>query len=390
LYVPLTLHGHVFGVLGVDNRHQPLPLTQHHVGLLQALSGYAAIALENARLYEAAAAERGRLEALLAGVHDGVIVIDSDGRLLMVNPAARDAFGIPPAQALAGVPFGDAFPQAEMAALLHAAGEGVSNPTEISPDEKRIFAAQALRIEGVGLVLTLHDITYLKRLDRIKSDFVQTVSHDLRSPLTAILGYVELIERAGAVTDLQREFIRRIQGSVANITCLVDDLLDLGRIESGFDLRRENVRLDQVVRYAAEGMKKAIAEKGLRLAVHFSQDFPAFAANPVQMRQMIDNLFGNAIKYSNPGGAIGVSGRIEQKQIILQFTDTGIGIPTMDLPYIFDKFYRAGNVSPELTGTGLGLAIVRSVVENHGGRIWVESTVGQGTTFTVVLPHLEE
>jgi two-component system, OmpR family, phosphate regulon sensor histidine kinase PhoR len=386
LYVPLQMHGHVLGVLGVDNRHSRLPLTQRHVTLLNALSSYAVIALENARLYTDATNDRNKLETILTEIHDGVVVVDQDQRLGMVNQAARTVFGIEKSDSLAGKPYQDVFPQEEMLGVLNAPDNSLASRSEVTLDENHVFNIMATPIEGVGSVVTLHDITNLKKLDRIKTDFVHTVSHDLRSPLTAILGYVELIERAGTVTDLQRDFIRRIQVSVHNITRLVDDLLDLGRIESGFDVRRESVRLDQIVHYSAEGHKKHLAEKGLRLQINVPPDIPLILANPVQMRQMVDHLLDNAIKYTPLGGAIAVGGRVEQDQIILQFADTGIGIPAIDLPYIFEKFYRAANASSEMSGTGLGLAIVKSIVENHGGRVWVESNVGKGTIFTIVLP----
>jgi two-component system NtrC family sensor kinase len=386
LYVPLTLNGMVLGVLGVDNRHNSQPFNERHVTLLNALSSYAVIALENARLYEHVSTERNKLETILTGIQDGVLVVDNDQRLGLVNKAACDAFGIDEKMELEGKPFVELFPQQELIELANADDDCLSNRAEISPDENRVFSVQVAPITGVGRVFTLNDITYLKRLDRIKTDFVHTVSHDLRSPLTAILGYVELIERAGPISDLQRDFVRRIQSSVHNITRLVDDLLDLGRIESGFDVRKENVNLEQIIQYAAEGLKPALSAKNVVLQVVLPDDFPPVPANPVQMRQMAEHLLDNAVKYSLPGGVIHVSGRIEYNQVILQFTDFGIGIPAVDLPYIFDKFYRAANASADVSGTGLGLSIVKSVVENHGGRIWVESVPGKGTTFTVVLP----
>jgi two-component system NtrC family sensor kinase len=388
-YVPLQVNGHVFGVLGVDNRHSHLPLTQRHVKLLNALAGYSVIAIENARLFADVTAERNKLNTILTGIHDGVVVIDQDQRLALVNRAAREAFSIPSDANLSSKLFADVFTQQELLELSKDGSE-TSNRTEISPDENRIYSVQSTPITDVGRVITLHDITNLKKLDRIKTDFVHTVSHDLRSPLTAILGYVELIERAGPISDLQRDFIRRVQVSVHNITHLVDDLLDLGRIESGFDVRKENVRLDQIVHYSAESLKKQLADKGHHLQINLPKEMPAILANPVQIRQMIDHLLENAIKYTAQGGTVTVTGEVEQSQIILQFQDTGIGIPAMDLPYIFDKFYRASNASIESSGTGLGLAIVKSIVENHGGRIWVDSTVGKGTSFTIVLPFVQE
>ncbi|MEW6650122.1 MAG: HAMP domain-containing sensor histidine kinase, partial [Chloroflexota bacterium] len=211
----------------------------------------------------------------------------------------------------------------------------------------------------------------------------------LRSPLTAILGYAELIERAGPVNELQQEFIRRVQTSVQNITHLVDDLVNLGRIEAGFDTRKETFDLRQILDLAGENFRKAMARKGNTLHVDLPTTLPPFYGNPVQIRQMFEHLIDNGIKYSQPGGKINICGELEQNQIILQVKDEGIGIPSVDLPFIFDKFYRASNVNSEVAGTGLGLAIVRSIVESHEGRIWVESIIGQGTTFTIVLPIIE-
>jgi two-component system NtrC family sensor kinase len=386
LYTPLARNGSAFGVLGVDNRHSRLPFTAHHISLLTALAGYAVIALENARLYSAVKDERNKLETILTGIQDGVVVIDQDQRLGMVNRAARDTFGISNDTSLSGKLFEEIFTHEELVDMVNAPDLALSNRTEICPDDNQVLAAQLTPIAGVGRVLTLHDITYLKKLDRIKTDFVHTVSHDLRSPLTAILGYVELIERAGQINDLQRDFIRRIQASVRNITSLIDNLLDLGRIESGFDVRREKVHLGQIIRYSAEGIRKRFVEKGQNLQINVPADLPAVLANPVQMRQMTDHLLDNAARYCGIGGKISVTGRLEQSQVILQFIDNGIGIPAVELPYIFDRFYRASNASQDISGTGLGLAIVKSIVENHGGRIWVESVAGKGTAFTIVLP----
>lgn len=389
-YVPLQIQGHVFGVLGVDNRQQRLPLTQRHIKLLNALAGYAVIALENARLYTEAKVERNKLSTILTGIQDGVIVLDQDQRLVMVNRAALDILGLGQGAKIINKPAAEVLTHPELLEMLDSNASPALNCTEISPDDNRVFSVQSAPVAGIGQVITMHDITSLKKLDRIKTDFVHTVSHDLRSPLTAILGYVELIERAGPVTDLQRDFIRRVQTSVHNITNLVDDLLELGRIESGFDVRKENVGLDQIIHYSAESLKKSLAEKGHHLQINLPKAFPSILANPVQMRELFEHLLDNAIKYTPQGGTVSVFGEVEQNQIILQVTDTGIGIPAMDLPYIFDKFYRASNASSEMSGTGLGLSIVKSIVENHSGRIWVESTVGKGTTFTIVLPYVQD
>lgn len=385
IYVPLQIHNRVFGVLGVDNRHDRQPFKLRDVKLLSTFAEYAVLAIENARLYSDTNQERKKLETTLTQVQDGVIVLDQEQRLLLVNQTARLAFGLPET-GLIGLPFKDVFQQGELRELVETAGKSLSNRTEIVIEDGRVFSVLLTPIEDVGLAITLHDITYFKKLDRIKSDFVSTVSHDLRSPLTAIMGYMELVERSGSLNDAQRDFIRRVQVNVKNITSLMDDLLNLSQIESGLDMHKEEVSLDQLAASVVENFVPQIEEKKLVLKLELPSAFPPIHASAVQLRQMMENLISNAIKYTPPGGTVVVRGQVELNQIVLQIADTGIGIPPVDLPYIFDKFYRASNVSSEANGTGLGLAIVKSIVENHHGRIWVDSTPSKGSTFTVVLP----
>jgi two-component system, OmpR family, phosphate regulon sensor histidine kinase PhoR len=385
IYVPLQVRGRVIGVLGVDNRHSGNPFLEDHILMVSALGDYAAIAIENAYLYTRTEVERKKLETILTHVEDGVIVVDPDGRLVLANQTARAAFGIQDPKP-EGKPARDLFQHPDLVEILADEKRARPSRSEITLEDGRVFNAQLTSIPDIGLAITMQDITHLKELDRIKSDFVSTVSHDLRSPLTAILGYVELIDRAGPVTEQQREFIRRVQFSVNNITSLINDLLDLGRIEAGFDARKEIVPLGAIINYAIEGLRSRLAEKDQDLVTQIAPDLPTVLGNPIRLRQLMGNLIGNAIKYTPGHGKITVHAHAEDGQLIIQVVDNGPGIPASDQPYIFDKFYRASNVPGDVPGTGLGLAIVKSIVENHQGRIWVDSTVGQGTTFTVVLP----
>jgi len=385
VYVPLQIKGRVFGVLGVDNRVQRKSFKEQDIMVLSAIAEYAVIAIQNAALYASIVQERNKLETILTGIQDGVIVLDQDQRLVLVNNAARAAFEFKD-QALTGRPFADVFGDPDMTHLVEKAGESLSNQVEVETPDGRVFSAHISPIPKVGAAITLHDITNLKKLDRIKSDFVATVSHDLRSPLTAILGYVELIERAGPITDRQRDFIRRVHVNVHSITRLMDDLLHLGHIESGFDTNKELVSIGQLVQYALDGFTRQLAEKKLAVRCNLPEQAPPLLANPVQMRQMLDKMLDNAIKYTPVGGEITIQARVEQDQVILELHDTGGGISALDMPYIFDKFYRGAQAMNTASGTGLGLAIVKSIVETHRGRIWVESPPEQGTTFTVVLP----
>lgn len=385
VYVPLIIQGRVIGVLEVDNRQSRKSFTDYHVTLVSALADYATIAVENARLFSRTEIERNKLETILTSLAEGVIVINLEGRIMLINPIARAAFSLEN-ENLTGKRIQEVLHHPELLEVLNEENRLTPCQMEISLDEGRVLNAQITPIPEVGLAVTMQDITHLKELDRIKSDFVSTVSHDLRSPLTAILGYVELIDRVGPITEQQKEFIRRVQFSVHNITSLINDLLDLGRIEAGFDASKEITPLSAIIRYAVEGLKSRMAEKNQQLIVDIQDDLPQVLGNPVRLRQMVSNLAGNAVKYTPAGGRIAIHAHTEGDQIILQVSDNGQGIPPADQPYIFDKFYRANNIPGDIPGTGLGLAIVKSIVENHQGRIWVDSSLGEGSTFTVVLP----
>ena len=261
---------------------------------------------------------------------------------------------------------------------------------EVSFPDGRVGNAQCTAIRDVGYALTMQDVTYLKEVDRIRREFVHTVSHDLRSPLTSVIGYSELIERAGSLNEQQREFVRRIQESIQHITSLINDLLDIGSLEAGIDTRREFVQLEGILRYTIDMLHGQIKAKRLKIKTDIAPTLPALRANPIRLRQVLDNIVGNAIKYSPTGGEIFISIHAEGDQVILQVTDQGPGIPPADQPHIFDKFYRATNITPDVEGSGLGLAIVKTIVENHQGRIWVESTLGKGSSFFIVIPVVSE
>jgi len=388
IYMPLKVQGRVIGVLGVDNRQSGHPFTEDHITLITALAGFAAIAIENARLFTHSEVERNKLETILTQVEDGVVVVGVDGKIILVNRTARSAFNLEDI-ILEGKPAKEVFQHPDILDIFEDNKPHISR-TEINLDDGRVLNAQITPIPEVGLAVTMQDITHLKELDRIKTDFVNTVSHDLRSPLTAILGYVELIDRAGPTTEQQKEFIRRVQFSVNNITSLINDLLDLGRIEAGFDARKEIVALPAIIQYAVEGLRNRYTEKNQTITLDIPKDLPCILGNPVRLRQMIANLVSNSIKFTPKDGKVAIRARSEAGQLILQLIDNGPGIPPADQPYIFDKFYRGSNISYDAPGTGLGLAIVRSIVENHQGRIWLNSTLGQGTVFTVVLPIAEQ
>jgi two-component system NtrC family sensor kinase len=369
----------------VDNRHAGRAFAEYDQRVLQALADYAAIAIENARLYARSEAQRIELETFLRETEDGVIVVGPDNRLILINPAASEAFGVSQPRVV-----GQSLDSVIFNAQARQLFDGQSRGGEIQLEDGRIFNVHVTPIANVGRALVMQDITHLKKLDRIKSEFVTAVSHDLRSPLTAILGYVDLIQRSGPVNEQQAEFVARVRQSVHAINALITDLLDLGRIEAGFDTQKEPTSLAAVARYAVEAFKPQADAKQQTLVVSLPEGLPRVFANTLRLRQMVANLLDNAIKYTPPSGEVRISAMADGDQLILMVSDAGIGIAPADQPYIFDKFYRASNVRVGYAGTGLGLSIVKSIVEAHGGRIWLDSKLNQGTTFTVVLPKHKE
>ena len=174
--------------------------------------------------------------------------------------------------------------------------------------------------------------------------------------------------------------------SVDQITNLVSDLLDLGRIESGMDVAKEPTPIAVLARYVLDSMRASAEAKSIKLVTDLPESLPLIVGDPIRLRQMLGNLLENAIKYTPDHGEVSIKAHAENDQVIVSVSDTGFGIPTADQPYLFDKFFRASNVPDDLPGTGLGLSIVKSIIENHQGRIWVDSMVDQGTTFTIVFP----
>jgi len=337
---------------------------------------------------EISEAERNKLEAIIANIQDGVIVVDQNKNILFVNRAIREIFTLD-GKELTGKLLVDVIPNADLKALLVRSNEGPLKYHEINFDDGRVFNAQYTPIPKIGAAVTMQDISYLKELDRLKSDFIHTVSHDLRSPLTSILGYTELIERTGPLNENQTEFLQRLQGSIQHITALVNDLLDLGRLEAGFDTRREIVHLESVLKYSLDMFDAQIKKKNIQLSTNITQNLRSIRANPIRIRQMMDNLIGNAIKYTSTDGSIRVGITMQEHQIILKVEDTGPGIPPEEQSHVFEKFYRATNAPEGVEGSGLGLAIVKSIVDSHQGRVWVESILGKGSSFIVLLPTQE-
>lgn len=386
IYVPLISQDKAIGVLSVANRSKSEPFENHETRILSALADYAAVAIHNANLYSQSENERNKLLTILGQTDDPVLIVNEKNQLELANKAARTALELP-AGDLRQYPIHEIIDNEDILALLdQQPGLRLGRSAEVTAADGRVFSANMTVIDGVGRSIVLRDISQLKELDRLKSEFVAVVSHDLRSPLTSILGYVQLMERVGPLNESQKEFAQRVQASVTNITSLINDLLDLGRLEAGLDLTLTECDLAAIIGEALAEFQLTIQEKELDLNQEIADDVPLVLGDHNRLQQAIGNLVNNAVKYTPEKGKVRLCLEEQEEQIILKIADTGLGIAPADQPYIFDKFYRADDIAARFEGTGLGLSIVKSVVERHHGRIWVDSEVGKGTTFTIVLP----
>ncbi len=374
LYVPLTVSpARSMGVLGVSNEVSEHIFTERDMFLLSALGDYAAIVIENTRLFAAGESERSTLDAVLRGTEDAVILLDLDKQVLLCNPAARKAFSIKSPDVVGRLLHQVTRSQVLLELFEHLPSVGRPLRTEAQLADGHTLQAQVSAIEAVGYVAVMQDITHLKELDRVKSEFVSVVSHDLRSPLTTIRGYVDLLPRVGPLTPQQAEFVNRMGQSMKTVTDLIGDLLDIGRVEAGLDQEAAPCRIDDILRRAADAVQIVIDEKQHELTLDIAPDLPPVLGSARRLEQVATNLLHNAVKYTPDGGKIKATLKAEGAYVMLSVADNGIGVPLEDQPYIFNKFYRVqSEATANILGTGLGLSIVKTVVDKHGGRVWVD------------------
>ncbi len=365
------------------------------VNFLSTLASQAAVLVENARLFQAAEGGRRRLAAILASTSDAILVTDSEGHLLLINPAAQRVLGLDESS------YGRSLENLEISDILKDAiqrSDAEQHPpsVEVPMDDGLTFYASIAPILGaegltLGKVVVMRDVTHFKELDEMKSDFVATVSHDLRAPLTFIRGYATMLMMVGDLNDKQHDYLERILEGIDQMSALIGDLLNLRRIEAGVGIRQESCRLGLILVEAVDTMRARATTKGIMLRLEPSEGAPTVIGDRTLLRQALGNLVDNAIKYTPTGGQVRVGLDVNEHEVVLRVSDTGLGIAPDDQVRLFEKFYRikrreTGNIQ----GTGLGLALVKSIVERHGGRVWVESVLNQGSTFYIALPLPED
>ncbi len=391
--IPARLHGKTVGLLWAGST-QPGTFDEARVSFLSTLSTHAALLVEKARLFQSAEGGRRRLAAILSSTTDAILVTDGEGKLLLINPAAQSVFGL--GKAAYGQPITQLpLPEPLVEALRPPYDEQRTPPTvELPlPDGRTFYASIAPILTGddrvIGRVAVMRDVTHFKELDEMKSEFVATVSHDLRAPLTFIRGYASMLPMVGELSEKQESYLDRILEGIDQMSALIEDLLNLRRIEAGVGIKQEPCNLGLILIEAVDSMRARAAANGLVLRLKPSEGSVTITGDHTLLRQAIGNLVDNAIKYTPSGGEVSVGMEVDEArgEVIIHVHDTGIGIAPEDQLRLFEKFYRirrreTGNVP----GTGLGLALVRSIIERHGGRVWVESELNKGSTFYIALP----
>jgi signal transduction histidine kinase len=225
----------------------------------------------------------------------------------------------------------------------------------------------------------------------VKNEFISTASHDLKNPIGVIAGFSDLITKAGPINETQAGFVQHIRSAATNMNELVQNLLELAKIDMGMELKRETVDINPLVSEVLEEFQPQAVVKGQKILLEEGKDLPKVQGDPLQLKQALRNLVGNAIKYTSAEGTIALSIEKDEGAVIIKVEDTGYGISSEDLPFIFDRFYRVRNGDvKDIEGNGLGLAIVKSVIEGHGGQISVESKPGEGSCFTFSLPLMQQ
>ncbi len=389
LAVPLHHETQYYGALWVAYDH-PRTFSEEEVSFITTLAAEAGLAAANGRLFAKAEIGRQRLEAILASTPDPVLVTDEQGRLFLTNPAAMQIPGLLNGP-VKGSPIDEVIDRKDLLDLLHAPGE--EQPSrELTLSNGRVYYASVSSVaaggQGVGKVCILRDITHFKEADSLKSDFVATVSHDLRSPLALMRGYATMLQMVGDLNDQQKGYVRKIITGVESMSRLVNNLLDLGRIETGVGLQVENVAVVDVIERVIGSLQMPAAQKSIQLKQVFPEDpVPVVEADQALLQQALYNLVENGIKYTPMGGEVVIQVQSRPESILFDVCDTGIGIAPLDQPRLFEKFYRSGQKEgSQQRGSGLGLAIVKSIAERHHGRIWLESYLGRGSTFHLEIP----
>jgi signal transduction histidine kinase len=402
--LPMIVRGQVIGMIFIF-RNYTARFSSNDQALLQSFADQAAIAVRNAQLYTQTRREKQRLDALLDSAADGILILASDHTIEHCNPAFGRLYGELTANILgrshediiqwARLEPGMTLEQAEAAgwpltpnATLYVEGD-LERPT-LRPLPVGITYAPLLSGEGelVNVIATVRDITRFREAEELKSTFISVISHELKTPVALIKGYVGTLRREDAIWDREivQDSLAVIEDETDRLTELIENLLDATRLQTGtLSLNRSDVSLQRTAERVADRFRTQVSNH--EIVVNFPSDFPVILGDENRLEQVFYNLLSNALKYSPNGGEIRISGQVRPEHLVICVSDEGPGIAPEDIPHIFDRFYRSAEASRKTKGAGLGLFLARAVIEAHGGRIWADPKSGQGARICFSLPR---
>ncbi|MGM0369137.1 MAG: two-component system histidine kinase PnpS [Bacillota bacterium] len=336
--------------------------------------------------------EKSKIEAIVSNIGDGIIAVDLNKKIILINLAARNIFSVE--DEVLGKPLLNITQNYKLEELIEESlrtQQSIIEEIELLLPAERIFRIRLAPIirnkKTTGIVVSLRDITDMRQLQQMRTEFVSNVSHELRTPLTSIKGYVETLLETKPEKEIYQNFLEIIADETNRLELLIDDILNLSKIESGAVELEENVDVEQVMNNLLSLLNLKAEEAEIDLKLLLEDDLPLITGNYNQLSRMMINLVDNAIKYTESGGTVIIRAQAEESRVIIEVEDNGLGIPHKDLSRIFERFYRVDKGrSRQLGGTGLGLSIVKHIVENHQGQIKVESELERGTKFIITLP----
>ncbi len=402
--LPLVARQKVVGLIMIFRSYSG-SISNNDYNLLSSFANQAAVAVQNAQLYTQANVERERLNALLDSLADGILILSADNRIQRCNPALARMLNQPVDQLIGRnhedvirwerMPDGLTLENAELGgwpltphAHLYVEGDlKIPNSLPSLPVGITYVPLIGEQSRLLNIIGTVRDITKFRQADELKSTFISVISHELKTPVALIKGYVSTLRREDAEWDPQivQDSLEVIEEEADRLAGLIENLLDASRLQAGgMILKHNDLALPVLAQRVAERMQTQTTTH--TISVDFPENFPVVFADENRVQQVLTNLVGNAIKYS-PGGKIIIRGEIRPEQVIVSVSDEGPGIAPEDIPHIFDRFYRAPDMARHTKGAGLGLYLSKSIIEAHGGRIWVDTVPGQGTRIYFSLPR---
>jgi PAS domain S-box-containing protein len=348
--------------------------------------------------YNRVLSDKKQTDAVIRSVAEGLLVVDAQGKVVMMNPAAERLLGVSKKDKI-GKSVDDSLKDEQLVSLVKDSkgkeGKEIELFSQNNETSKTIRASSAV-IENengqtVGMVSVLSDITKQKEIDRLKASFVANVTHELRTPLVSIDKAITFLlgNTAGELSENQQQFLSIASRNCKRLSLLINDLLDLSKLEAGkMKITLTDCSIDKTISEAIEGLKAWANTTSVALVQKVQENLPQAKIDPDKIIQVLNNLIGNAIKFTPNNGTITVEAKMHNdKQLVVSVQDTGIGIAKDELVKVFDKFYQTGErVATDVSGTGIGLSIAKEIVELHSGKIWVESPDGKGAKFNFILP----